>query len=264
MESKSGNEFIKTKSIENVLCYDNITDNRRLRKSRNKTYADVVLGGLDLSTEEAAFDTRNNDEVNFVKRDDRKEGIDLNAILVDLNEEKMSPQHPTSPPNFCSDISNLNNSSDCFNKQVILDEDVNGKISQILDDLLNLSEGSENRSQVIKEQVNESFQNSHITSENRLTGYFCSETIFNLSHRMLTDAEIKAVEKGLDFAPTQQKISEPELKQDFNGFCRRSRLKWYFRDKTQEFSETPAFAIKSTWNPPKGHPVISNCCTPTE
>ena len=48
-----------------------------------------------MSAEEVAFDTQNNDEVNFGKRDDRKKSIDLNAILVNLIEEKMSPQHPT-------------------------------------------------------------------------------------------------------------------------------------------------------------------------
>ena len=37
--------------------------------------------------------------------------------------------------------------------------------------------------------------------ENRLCGYFCSETIFNLSHQVLIDIEIKVLEKGLDFAP---------------------------------------------------------------
>ena len=81
---ESGYEFIKMKSIENILCCNNITDNRKLRKGRNKTYADIVSVGLDLSTEEVAFDTQNNDELNFVKRDDRKEGIDLNAILIYL------------------------------------------------------------------------------------------------------------------------------------------------------------------------------------
>ena len=38
------------------------------------------------------------------------------------------------------------------------------------------------------------------TVENRLCGYFCSETIFSLSHRVLT-------------------INEPELRRDFNEFC---------------------------------------------
>ena len=42
MECKSDNEFIKMKSTENVLCCNNITDNSKLRKGRNKAYADVV------------------------------------------------------------------------------------------------------------------------------------------------------------------------------------------------------------------------------
>ena len=45
---------------------------------------------------------------------------------------------------------------------------------------------------------------------------------------MLTDAEIKMLEKTLDFAPMQLQINEPELKQDFKDFCRNLRLKWYF------------------------------------
>ena len=68
---------------------------------------------------------------------------------------------------------------------------------------------------------------------------------------MLTDAEIKVLEKVLEFAPIQRKINEPELKQDFNDFSRRMSLKWYFRDEIQEFSET-----KSTWNTPKGYPCL--------
>ena len=54
---------------------------------------------------------------------------------------------------------------------------------------------------------------------------FVQETIFDLSQRVLTDTEIKVLEKGLDFAPIQRKINEPELRRDFNEFCRRMRLK---------------------------------------
>ena len=67
------------------------------------------------------------------------------------------------------------------------------------------------------------------TVENRLCGYFCSETIFNLSHRVLTDTEIKVLERGLDFLPIQRKINESELRPDFNEFCRRMRLNGIFR-----------------------------------
>ena len=118
------------------------------------------------------------------------------------------------------------------------------------------SMGLEKRSKVLKRHVNECFQNIHITSESRLTGQFSSETIFNLSHRVLTDAEIKILEKGLDFAPLQRKINEPELKQDFQHICKSMRLKWYFWDERQQFSETPAFSTKSSRNPPRGHPCV--------
>ena len=61
---------------------------------------------------------------------------------------------------------------------------------------------------------------SNNTDSTRLTGYFCSETVFNLSNRVLSDAEIKVLEKGLDYAPIQNKINEPELRSDFNEFGR--------------------------------------------
>ena len=63
---------------------------------------------------------------------------------------------------------------------------------------------------------------THITSLGRLGGHFCSATI---SHRVLSDAKIKVLEKGLDFAPIQSKIMEPELREDFAEFCRRLRDK---------------------------------------
>ena len=66
---------------------------------------------------------------------------------------------------------------------------------------------------------------SNNTYSTRLTGYFCSETVFNLSNRALSEAEIKVSEKGLDYAPIQNKINEPELMNDFNEFCRKMRLK---------------------------------------
>ena len=51
-----------------------------------------------------------------------------------------------------------------------------------------------------------------------LTGYFCSETVFNLSNRTLSDAEIKVLKKGLDYVPIQNKINKPELRNDCNEF----------------------------------------------
>ena len=62
----------------------------------------------------------------------------------------------------------------------------------------------------------------------------------------MTDNEIRILEKGLDFAPIQTKINEPELRTDFEDFRRRMRTKWHFRNQpTPEFSESPVFSLKS-------------------
>ena len=74
---------------------------------------------------------------------------------------------------------------------------------------------------------------------------------------MSTDTKIKVLEKGLDLAPIQRKINEPELRRDFNEFCRRMPLKWHFRDEPLGFNVTPAFTPKSTWHPPKGHACVA-------
>ena len=96
-----------------------------------------------------------------------------------------------------------------------------------------------------------------VTDEGRLKGTFCLETVFNLSHKVFTETEIKVLERGLDFAPTQKCINEPELRKDFVEFCRKMRIKWHFRNEiTEDFSTTPVFRPKSNWTPPVGHPNL--------
>ena len=99
---------------------------------------------------------------------------------------------------------------------------------------------------------------SSITAdENRLTGYFCSDTIFNVSNRFLSDNEIKVLQKGLEFSPIQIKTNEPELKSDFGEFYHRMSIKWHFRNEpTLDFSKKPSFHTKSSWDPPKGDPHV--------
>ena len=75
----------------------------------------------------------------------------------------------------------------------------------------------------------------------------------------------KILEKGLDYAPIQNKINEPELKQDFEEICRKMRLKWHFRNKpTPEFSKTPAFNPKCTWKPPNSSPSLEHFLSQVE
>ena len=69
---------------------------------------------------------------------------------------------------------------------------------------------------------------SIMTDENRFTGYICSDPIFNLSNKVLSDNEIKVLEKGLDFSNIQRKINQPELRPDFGEFCLRMRIKLLF------------------------------------
>ena len=52
-----------------------------------------------------------------------------------------------------------------------------------------------------------------------MKGYFCSDTVFNLSNKVLTEDEIKIIEKGLDFAPIQRKVNEAKFRQDFENFA---------------------------------------------
>ena len=47
------------------------------------------------------------------------------------------------------------------------------------------------------------------------------------------------------------------MRKDFEEFCRCMRTKWNFRNElSQDFSEVPAFACKSSWTPPLGHPNL--------
>ena len=46
------------------------------------------------------------------------------------------------------------------------------------------------------------------------------------------------------------------LKRNFANFSRKMRCKWYFRNDSENFRETPVFRTKSTWNPPQGHPAL--------
>ena len=78
-------------------------------------------------------------------------------------------------------------------------------------------------------EILEEFQNSNeiissgfscdVIPDKRLKGYFCSDTVFNLSGRVLFKSEIRVLEKGLDFAPFHRKVNELELRKDLEEFC---------------------------------------------
>ena len=81
----------------------------------------------------------------------------------------------------------------------------------------------------------------------------------------MSDTVIKILEKNLDYAHIQNKVNEPEVRQDVDEFSRKMRLKWYFRNKaTEDFSETPSFICKSSWKPPQGNASLELFLSQTE
>ena len=85
----------------------------------------------------------------------------------------------------------------------------------------------------LESNANDNFigcEHKYNTDDSRMKGYFCSDTVFNFN-KVLTEEEIEVLEKGLDFAPIQRNVNEPELRQDFENFCRRMKIKWHFRNE---------------------------------
>ena len=178
-----------------------------------------------------------------MERQDEKV-FDLETIKENLLQDEVLQPRVLSPPLVCCDTSVSKNSSDQFvntnSPSVFTAQDE--ELVKILEDL--------DCSKITRESANSS-------DESRLSGYFCSDTVFNLSKRVLSETEIRILEKGLDYAPIQRKINEPELKSDFEEFCRSMRIKWHFRNEPSEnFSEIPSFRPKSYWKPPKGNPNL--------
>ena len=103
-------------------------------------------------------------------------------------------------------------------------------------------------------ESNESFLE---TDSDRIKGSFSSDSVFNLSKKVLSETEIKVLERSLSFFPTPSFINEADLQRDFDHFARKMRCKWYFRNESQDIpSEVSTFKLKSTWNSPKGSPAL--------
>lgn len=54
---------------------------------------------------------------------------------------------------------------------------------------------------MLEELQTKSLSKAFSKSNDRIYGYFCSDTVFNLSEKVLTDIEIKLLEKVLDYSP---------------------------------------------------------------
>ena len=67
-----------------------------------------------------------------------------------------------------------------------------------------------------------------------IKGSLSSDSVVNLSTKVLSKTEIKVLEKGLGFSPTWSFINESDLERDFDDFARKMRYKWYFRNESPD------------------------------
>ena len=125
-----------------------------------------------------------------------------NQLLED--ESNNTSKIEISPPEVCTNSASSSNAS-----YSIAVEDNPTILSSQDEEILSISEELQRKSP----------SKASNNSNDRISGYFCSDTVFNLSEKVLTDIEIKVLEKGLDYAPIQNKINEPELRRDFEEFC---------------------------------------------
>ena len=208
--------------------FGNITDNRKRRSRINRIYADAVSGTKNIRGEPVKYVQKIGKSI-LGKKDHKvveNESIDLESIYARITGASSFSENTPSPTNLCTDTSVVQNTSSRVNISEGLDEDDND-VLKILNEFLNTSDEASVSPNEHRNRLDTFIQqkNNVTTTDNRLSGYFCSETIFNLSNRMLTYTEINVLEKGLDFTPIEKKLNEPELRSDFNDFCRRMRLK---------------------------------------
>ena len=107
---------------------------------------------------------------------------------------------------------NVSNVGDKFSKLVPPETDQNKTA------VFNYSSTSEKNSEAI----------GSFTEDGHLKTFFCSKAVFSPSKKILTQAEIKVLRKGIYFAPIQKTLNEPEPRKDFEEFSHRMRCKWKF------------------------------------
>ena len=174
-----------------------------------------------------------------------KSFVDFEAIKRDLLSGENSSKTSNNPPVVCTNMFVVQKNYD-----VNTSSDIRLSSTQDME-LLEILEELQNSNEIIS-----SDSSCDVIPDKRLKGYFCSDTVFNLSGRVLSESEIKVLEKGLDFAPFQRKVNEPELRRDFQEFCRRMRIKWHFRNEiSEDFSKVPAFPLSLLGTHPKVIPI---------
>ena len=102
------------------------------------------------------------------------------------------------------------------------------------------------------------------------TDKFVSDNVVNIASRVLTQAEVSLLSKGLKFCPTPKELDWSAVKRAVKEFCRKIKcIKDYFEDQAsygvkelnQNFKQ---FKEKSSWVPNKVGPTIEVYCSKLE
>ena len=116
----------------------------------------------------------------------------MQSIYGRFAEATSFSEDPPSPPKLCTDTSVVQNSSSSVNISEGLDEDEN-EVLKILNEFLNTSDEASVSPNKHRNWLYTFIhqKNNGTTTDIRFSGHFCSETIFSLNNRVLTDTEIK-------------------------------------------------------------------------
>ena len=164
---------INDKPVEIKLNETNITDNRKAKKKiKTPTYSEVVK--------------------RTANKDIGEKITNLEEIKASLLRDSLTQAYKTSPPVLGCDSTICKNSPD----QLGLNEQTLGDVLSSHDDeLLRILEDLQNEKSVKN--------NSNCSDNTRISGYFCSDTVFSLNRSVLSEDETKVLEKELNFAPIQ-------------------------------------------------------------
>ena len=116
-----------------------------------------------------------------------KSFVDFEAIKRDLLSGENSSKTSNNPPVVCTNTSVVQKTYD-----VNTSSDIRLSSTQDME-LLEILEELQNSNEIIS-----SDSSCDVIPDKRLKGYFCSDTVFNLSGRVLSESEIKVLAKGLE------------------------------------------------------------------
>ena len=91
----------------------------------------------------------------------------------------------------------------------------------------NRVDGNDTSAQGLPDMSN-SVSLGRLGGDGHLKGYFYSDVVFNLSHRLLSELEIEVLSKGLSFSPTSSFINEANLQRDFADFLEKNKVQVVF------------------------------------